>query len=89
MSYVKNTVAVPYLQKALTSNKMAESVIINSLGARGGKLSVEVLIFAMNERPNSELAVHASATLEWIGHQSSDLEVKRMVRGALRGGRKN
>lgn len=83
LSYVKNSVAVQYLQKALTSNKMVESVIINSLRERGGKESVEVLIGAMNEKPNSEMEVQARSALSWIAAHTSDATVKARIIQAL------
>lgn len=83
LSYVKDPVSVPYLQKALASEKMVESVIINSLRESGGLESVEVLIDAMNKKPNSDLAVQAKSALNWIDTHTSDATVKATIREAL------
>ncbi len=47
-SYVNDPVAVPFLQKVLTSNKMVEPIVIKGLERIGGKESVQVLINTIN-----------------------------------------
>lgn len=83
LSYVKDPVAVPFLQEALMSNKMVESVIINSLRDRGGAESVEVLIDAMNRKPNSEMVMQAKSALNWIDAHTADATLKAKIKQAL------
>ncbi len=79
LSYIKDPIAVPYLQAALTSNKLVETVIINTLRDLGGQTSVEALIGAISEKPNSEMASYAKSALKWIEVQSSDSKLKQKI----------
>ncbi len=84
LGYVKDSVAVPYLYKALISNKIVEPIVITGLERVGNKDSVQVLINVINEKPESELAALAKSALERIQNQSSDLEVKEMIKQVLK-----
>lgn len=83
LSYMNDPVAVPYLQKALTSNKMVESIVINGLERIGNKTAVQVLIDTINEKPNSEIASLAMSSLDMIERKSSDLEIKERIKQNL------
>ncbi len=83
LGYMNDPVAVPYLQKALTSNKMVEPIIINGLERIGNITAVQVLIDTINEKPNSEIASLARYSLYMIERKSSDLEVKEKIKHNL------
>lgn len=88
LSYVNDPVAVPYLEKALTSNKMIEPIIIKGLERIGSKNSVQALINIIDEKPKSEIASLAKFSLSMIERKSSDSEVKEMIRQFLEFGKK-
>lgn len=83
LSYVKSSVAVPYLRKALASNKMVESTIVNILRERGDVDSVDVLVWIIKEQPNSETATAAKSALEWISATTKDPNVKSKIQKVL------
>jgi len=84
LGYVKDSVVVPYLEKALASGKMVEPIIIASLTRIADKNSVQVLINAVKENPKSEVAILSRSALGSIENQSADPELKEMIKTALR-----
>ncbi|MGB7068754.1 MAG: hypothetical protein WBD22_04615 [Pyrinomonadaceae bacterium] len=85
LSYVQNPVAVPSLQQALLSDKMVESVIINSLRQQSGNESIDVLTGVIEKAPNSEAAIQARSALEWMERQISDSQLKERIRSFRNG----
>jgi len=83
LSYINDPVAIPYLQRALTSNQMVEPIIIKGLERIKDKSSVQVLINIINEKPNSETAALAKTALKKIESQSSDPKVKQMIKAVF------
>lgn len=79
LSYVNDSVAAPYLQKALISNRMVEPIAIKGLERIGGKVAVQVLINIVSEKPDSETASLARYSLKMIERKSSDSEVKERI----------
>jgi len=79
LSLIKDAVAAPFLLSALTSNKMVESVIINSLTETGGWIAVDVLMGAIPLMPSTESASHAKSALELIAFRSKDESLKRKI----------
>lgn len=84
LSYVKDSIAVPYLHKALALNKTVEPIVITGLERIGDKDSVQVLIDVISEKPESEVAALAKSALERIENKSLDLEVKRIIKQVLK-----
>jgi hypothetical protein len=89
LSYLHSEVAAPYLRRVLMSDKMTESVVINSLRKRGGIVSAEVLIGVIKEKPNSEAAAQAIAALSWIKAQTADVKLKELISHALNNSNNN
>lgn len=83
LTYVNHSIATPFLKKAIISDKMVESVIINSLRVRGGSEAFEVLAFAIKEKPNSETAAQAISAMKWIEHHSADDDLKKEIKSFL------
>jgi hypothetical protein len=83
LSYVKDAVAVPYLEKVLTSDKMVKPIIMKGLARIGNKESVQILIDVIKNNPNSEDALLARSALQRIENKSSDADTKRLIREIL------
>jgi len=83
LSYVKDPIAVPYLEKALASGKMVEPIIIAGLTRIADKNSVQALIHAVKEKPESEVAILSRSALSSIESQSADPKLKEMIKIAL------
>lgn len=79
LSYINDPVAVPYLQKALTLNKMIDPIVMKGLERIGDKNSVQALITIVNEKPTSEEAALAKYSLRMIEDKSLDSRIKRMI----------
>ncbi len=79
LSYIKDPIAVPYLEKLLYSNKLIEPIAISGLRRIGGENSVEVLIRVINKQPDSELARLAKTALKRIKIQSLDSKLKQKI----------
>lgn len=86
LTYVNDAVSIPYLKKALFSNRLTETLIINSLRERKDARSVEILIASIKERPGTEMAEYAISALRWIEFNSSDQQLKKRIRAANLGG---
>lgn len=84
LSFVNNTVAVPYILSALASNKNVESVIINSLAKVGKETAVEALMSASTSVSEKEIKTQANSALELIAFQTQDEELKRKIHGFLK-----
>lgn len=83
LSYVNDAVAVPYLGKVLSLDKMVKPIIMKGLSRIGNKESVQILIGFIKENPNSENALLAKSALQRIENQSSDTNIKRLISEAL------
>lgn len=83
LSYVKDPIAIPYLEKAIASNKMVESITIAGLGRIADYQSVQALIRVMNANRDSELSALAKAALVRIKGQSSSIEIKNLITRTL------
>lgn len=82
LSYVGDPVAVPDLQKALTSGRMVEPIAISGLERIGNEEAVQVLISALRGQ-NEEVAQLAHSALLNIQQKSPNLGLKEKIRQAL------
>ena len=80
LTYVGDEMAIPFVTKALVSNRLTEAVIINSLRVRGGRQPIEILIIAAQEKPESEMASYAISSLRWIEFHTPDVKLKQRIR---------
>lgn len=84
LSFVKDPVAIPFLQKAITSKTGVERTIMNSLRDQGGDVAVEVLINVAKQSQDGDLIAQAKASLKWIERQTSDLALKQRISNFLK-----
>jgi HEAT repeat protein len=84
LSYVNDPIAVPYLVKSLTSNKMVEPILIKGLERIGNKEAVQVLIDTIVDKPESEVALLATSSLQIIESNGLNVEGKQMAKQFLK-----
>jgi hypothetical protein len=79
LGYVRHPIAVPFLQKVLSSDKMVESFAIKGLERIGNEEAVQVLITIIKEKSDSELALLSKSALQRIENRSSDSGIKQKI----------
>ncbi len=85
LGYVNDSIAVPYLQEALNSNKMIKPIVIKGLERIGDKNAVQALITIVNEKSEPETASLAKFSLSVIENKkSSSSEIKQTIKQFLR-----
>ena len=83
LGYIKDPVAVPYLEQLMTGSKLVEQVAIEGLGRINTRESVEVLIRGLN-MPNQELVASVKAALVRNEAESDNPALKQQIKDALR-----
>lgn len=83
LGYVRHPIAVPFLQKVLTSKRLVEPIAIKGLERIGNEEAVQVLIAFVKEKPESELALLSKSALQEIENQSSDPAIKQKIKQFL------
>jgi hypothetical protein len=82
LSHVADPVAVPDLEKTLTSGRMVESIAIAGLARVGNEEAARVLISTLHG-PDAEVAQLARAALAEIEQKSPDAGLKERIRREL------
>lgn len=82
LGYIKDSVAVPYLDKLVRGNKMVERIAIEGLGRINSTESVQALINLLNV-PNQELRALVRAVLVQNESTSTDASLKQQIKSAL------
>lgn len=83
ISYIRDPVAVPYLEKSLASGKLVEPIAIKGLEQIGNMAAVQALISALNMR-NRDIATLAQAALSRLEAESADSALKDQIKRALK-----
>lgn len=82
LSYVDDPIAVPSLEKALSSGRMVEPIVISGLERLGNDEAVEVLISTLKNQ-NNETSELARSALANIAQKTSDMVLKEKIRRAI------
>ena len=82
LSFVQDSVAIPFLEKVLKINKMVERTAIEGLGRIGNAEAVQALIRALSIR-DAELTAYVRYTLSIIESKTTDPAIKQQIRRAL------
>jgi hypothetical protein len=82
LSYVNDTIAVPYLISVLSSRRHLEPIIIQGLGRIGGPSSIDALIEVYRSN-DVEMKGLAGVALFDICQQTSDSSVREEINGVL------
>lgn len=82
LSYIKDPVAVQYLEKALVADYRVKPIIINGLQRIGDTEAVRVLMSTLRS-PDNETAQLARHALSVIEQKSSDEALKQRIKRAL------
>lgn len=83
LSNIKDPVAVPYLGKALSTNRMVDSVVVPALTRIGGEDAANVLISALKTQPRQTARELIRPALMRISANSSDAALKERIKQAL------
>ncbi len=83
LSFIKDPVAVPYLERMLKTDKMVELIAIQGLARINDREAVEVLINALKlQKP--EITTSAQYALSQIEVETKDPSLKQQIRRALK-----
>jgi HEAT repeat protein len=83
LSFIKDPVAVPYLERMLNTDKMVEPIAIQGLARINDRGAVDVLINALKlQKP--EITASAQYALSQIEVETKDPSVKQQIRRALK-----
>ncbi len=82
LSYVSDTVAVPYLRRILTSQKLVEPIAIQGLERIGTREAVEAMSLGLQIDSNNT-AILSQAALRRVGAKSQDPSVRHFVQITL------
>jgi hypothetical protein len=82
LSFVRDPIAVPFLQKALYAGKLVEPVAIDGLEQVGNQQATRVLVEALNRMP-PDITSLVRAALERIENRTSDIRIKDFIQKSL------
>ncbi len=82
LSFVRDPIAVPFLQKALYAGKLVEPVAIDGLEQVGNQQAALVLVEALNQMPPDVTSL-VRAALERIENRTSDIRIKDFIQKSL------
>ena len=82
LSYVRDSVAVPYLRRVLFSGKLVEPIAINGLENIKDSAAIGVLAESLTLK-STDTSMLARAALERIQKQTSDFQVRQAIDRAL------
>lgn len=82
LSYVRDTVAVPYLARIIEANKLVDGIAIAGLGRITTDDSIDVLI-PLLQSPSEDAAILAGQALGKIQKESSEPKLKEKIERAL------
>jgi HEAT repeats len=82
LSLIQDSIAVPFLEKVLTMNKMVERTAIEGLGRIGNGEAVQALIRALSTQ-DAEITLFARRALSRIESKTTDPAMKQQIRSAL------
>jgi hypothetical protein len=83
LNYIADPVAVPYLEKALSSGQMVEPIAVAGLERNGSREAVEALLDALKTQPGQVKEDLIRPALTRIKVRVSDPELQRKVEEAL------
>jgi PBS lyase HEAT-like repeat-containing protein len=83
LSYIKDPVAVPYLEKALSARKLIEPIVISGLERIADDSAVSALIAALKSSDNN-ISMLARGALQRIRAQASDSALQQEIENALK-----
>ncbi len=83
LSYVRDPIAVPYLDRVLHANPLVDVLAINGLEAIANKEAIEVIISALSIHDPPQTSKIASARLEIIAGRTTDQSIKNLIKQAL------
>lgn len=86
LSYVRDPVAVPYLEEALYSGRLVETIAIDGLRRISNQQAVQVLINALGSKApqtSAKLQDMATAALGRIAFETHDAVLRETIRRAL------
>ncbi len=84
LSYVRDPVAVPYLERALRSGHLVERMAVEGLEQIGNREAVQVLVSSLQTRAG-DTAILARSALERIESNTQDPAIKKAIKRALSG----
>ena len=82
LSHIKDPVAVPYLEKALSTNRI-DSIVVPGLARIGGEEATNVLISALKTQHRQTVRELIRPALMRISFESSDPALKEKIKRAL------
>lgn len=82
LSFVQDSVAIPFLEKVFKMNKMVERTAIEGLGRIGSAEAAQVLIRALGAQ-DAEITAFVRYTLSRIESTTTDPAVKQQIRRSL------
>lgn len=82
LSFVKDPIAVPYLQRVLYAKQLVDSIAIDGLERVGNEDATRVLVDALNRTP-PDVAQVVRAALERMEKRSADPQLKKFIQKSL------
>jgi HEAT repeats len=82
LSFIQDSVAVPFLEQVLKMNKMVERTAIEGLGRVGDAEAIQTLIRALGAQ-DAEITAFVRYTLSLIESKTTDPAMKQQIRSAL------
>lgn len=83
LGYIKDSVAVPYLERVVNSDKMVERIAIEGLGRINNREAVDALVNILNSQ-KPEVVASAQFALSRIEAETKDPSLKQQIRRALK-----
>lgn len=79
LGYIRDPLAVPYLEKALASGQLVEQIAVAGLERNGSNEAVEALLSAMNTQPGEIKEELIRPALARVKDKVSDPELRRKI----------